>query len=154
MVGHAGAVLLRRCADWTGLTGTLGKALPCGLGSGWCERGRLVVMLAVAVVLGATSLLDAEALLTHQVGLFGAPASDSTMRRALAAMDEKVLAKVAKARARVRRQVWSRITLRPGGFPWLSVAGKVLTGWIVIDIGAMIITSASKKQGAAATARS
>jgi hypothetical protein len=151
MVGHAGAALLRRCADRTGLTGALGKVLPRGSGSGWRERGQVVVMLAVAIVLGATSLLDAEALLTHQAGLFGTPASDSTMHRALAAMDEKVLAKVAKARAKVRRYVWSQAALRPGGFPWLSVAGKVLTGWIVIDIDATIITSASKKQGAAAT---
>ncbi|MFG2638874.1 transposase [Streptomyces sp. NPDC048362] len=73
------------------------------------------------------------------------------MRRALAAVDEKVLAKVAKVRAKVHRQVWSQIALRPGGFPWLSVAGKILTGWIVVDIDVTIITSASKKQGAAAT---
>jgi Transposase DDE domain group 1 len=149
MVGHAGAALLRRCADRTGLTGALGKALPHGSGSGWRERGQVVVMLAVAIVLGATSLLDAEALLAHQAALFETAASDSTMRRALAAVDEKVLAKVAKVRAKVRRHVWSQIALRPGGFPWLSVAGKVLTGWTVVDIDATVITSASKKQGAA-----
>jgi len=151
VVGHAGAALLRRCADRTGLTGELGRALPIGGGSGWRERGQVVVMLAVAIVLGATSLLDAEALLAHQAGLFGAAASDSTMGRALAEMDDKVLVKVAKARAQVRRRVWEQIAARPGGFPWLSVAGKVLTGWIVIDIDATIITAASKKQGAAAT---
>ena len=151
MVGHAGAALLRRCADRTGLTGALGKVLPRGSGAGWRERGQLVVMLAVAIVLGAKSLLDAEALLAHQAALFGAPASDSTMRRALAAIDDKVLVGVAKARARVRRHVWTQVALRPGGFPWLSLAGKRLTGWIIIDIDATIITSASKKAGAAAT---
>ncbi|MFF3159868.1 IS1380 family transposase [Streptomyces sp. NPDC057910] len=151
MVGHAGATLLRRCADRTGLTSALGRVLPYVSGSGWRERGQLVVMPAVAVVLGATSVLDAEALLAHQAGLFGVPASDSTMSRALAAIDDKVLMKIARARAGVRRQVWEQIAARPGGFPWLTVAGKVLTGWIVIDIDATIITSASKKQGAAAT---
>ena len=69
----------------------------------------------------------------------------------LAGLDEMVLAKIAAARARVRRQVWSRLHLRPGGFPWLTVAGKRLTGWIVIDMDATVITSASKKSGAAVT---
>lgn len=51
----------------------------------------------------------------------------------------------------MRRHVWSLLHLRPGGFPWLTVAGKRLTGWIIIDIDATIITSASKKAGAAVT---
>jgi hypothetical protein len=111
----------------------------------------VLVGLAVAIVLGTTNLSDAEALLAHQVALFGAPASDSTMRRALVALDVTVLAKVAAVRAKIRRHVWHLLALRPGGFPWLSVAGKRLTGWIVVDIDATIITSGSKKEGAAAT---
>lgn len=47
--------------------------------------------------------------------------------------------------------MWGLLHLRPGGFPWLTVAGKRLTGWIVIDLDATIITSASKKTGAAVT---
>ena len=47
--------------------------------------------------------------------------------------------------------MWSLLHLRPGGFPWLVVAGKRLTGWIVIDLDATVITSASKKTGAAVT---
>ncbi|SED88211.1 Transposase DDE domain group 1 [Streptomyces sp. 2112.3] len=61
------------------------------------------------------------------------------------------LAKIAKARAGVRGHVWGLLRLRPGGFPWLTVAGKRLTGWIVIDLDATVITSASKKAGAAVT---
>ncbi|MBS2967108.1 hypothetical protein KGA66_29010, partial [Actinocrinis puniceicyclus] len=34
---------------------------------------------------------------------------------------------------------------------WLVVAGKLLTGWVVIDLDATIIESSSKKQGAAGT---
>ncbi|MFI6492303.1 transposase [Streptomyces sp. NPDC050564] len=78
-------------------------------------------------------------------------ASDSTARRTLTALDEAALVKIAKARARVRRHVWSLLRLRPGGFPWLVVAGKRLCGWIVIDLDATIITAASKKAGAAVT---
>ncbi len=59
--------------------------------------------------------------------------------------------KIAKARARARRHVWSLLRVWPGGLPWLTVAGRRLTGWIVIDLDATIITSASKKAGAAVT---
>jgi hypothetical protein len=151
LIGHAGAVLLRRCADRVGLTGALGKVLPCGGGNGWRDRAQLVVQLAVALALGATNVLEAEQLHLHHRPLFGRGASDSTVRRALAALDEEALGKIAKARRQVRRHVWSLLHLRPGGFPWLSVAGKRLRGWIVIDIDATIITSASKKAGAAVT---
>ncbi|MFD3498485.1 transposase [Streptomyces sp. NPDC058678] len=58
---------------------------------------------------------------------------------------------IAKVRARVRRHMWSLLHLRPGGFPWLVVAGKRLTRWIVIDLDATIITAASEKTGAAVT---
>ena len=34
LIEHAGAVLLRRCADRTGLTAVLNKALPKGKGPG------------------------------------------------------------------------------------------------------------------------
>jgi hypothetical protein len=151
LVGHAGAVLLRRCADRTGLTQALAKVLPSSTAAGWRDRAGVLVQLAVAIVLGAANLSEAEQLQFHHRPLFGAAASDSTARRTLAALDESALAKIAKVRAKVRRQVWSLLHLRPGGFPWLMVAGKRLTGWIVIDLDATVITSASKKAGAAVT---
>jgi hypothetical protein len=124
LVGHAGAVLLRRCADRTGLTGALAKVLPSSTAAGWRDRAGVLVHLAIAVVLGAANLSEAEQLQLHHRPLFGLAASDSTARRTLAALDEAALAKIAKVRARVRRQVWSLLRLRPGGFPWLTVAGK------------------------------
>jgi len=36
------------------------------------------------------------------------------------------------------------------GFPWLQIAGKLLAGWLVIDLDAMLIT-AHRQGGAAAT---
>lgn len=151
LIGHAGAVLLRRCADRTGLTGALAKVVPSSVMAGWRDRAGVLVHLAVAIVLGAANLSEAEQLQLHHRPLFGPAASDSTARRTLAALDEATLAKIAKVRARVRRHVWSLLHLRPGGFPWLVVAGQRLTGWIVIDLDATIITSASKKAGAAVT---
>ena len=47
--------------------------------------------------------------------------------------------------------VWALLKLRPCGFPWLVVVGKRLTGWIVIDIDAPLITAHSEKAGAAVT---
>ncbi|MFC8014798.1 hypothetical protein ACFUR9_31730, partial [Streptomyces cinereoruber] len=98
LVGHAGAVLLRRLADRTGLTVALAVVLPAGRGTGWRDRAAVVVQLAVAIVLGAVNLSDAEQLQAHHRGLFGPAVSDSTTRRTLQAMDAEVLAKIARVR--------------------------------------------------------
>jgi hypothetical protein len=134
LVGHAGAVLLRACADRSGLTGALSAVMPSSDANGWWDRGITLVQTAVAFVLGAVNLSDVERLWLLQGAVFGAPASDSTIHRTLQQFEDHLLAKVARARARVRRHVWGLLHLRPGGFPWLVVAGKRLTGWIVIDI--------------------
>jgi hypothetical protein len=148
LVGHAGAVVLRQCADQTGLTSAFCGALRRrGFVPGW-DRGVVRVHLAAAIVLGATSLSDI-AVLAHHAAVLGDPPSDSTVRRALAEIDHESAAKLARARAKVRAHVWALIGARPGGFPWLQVAGKILTGWIVIDLDATIIESTSAKQGAA-----
>ncbi|WP_406075322.1 transposase [Micromonospora sp. NBC_01638] len=150
LVGHAGAVLLRRCADRAGLTGALNTILPRGRGPGWWDRGTVLICLATAIVLGATSMSDIG-LLAHQAPVFADPPSEATVRRALAGLDPVSLGRIAKARARVRARVWDLLARRPDGFPWLMVAGKVLTGWVVIDLDATLITAHSPKQGAAAT---
>ena len=150
LVGHAGALLLRRCADRTGLTRALSMVVPKGNGPGWWDRGTVLVSLAGSIVLGARNMSDIN-LLAHQAGVFGDPPSDSTIRRTLAALDETTLKQVAKARGKVRRRVWDLLAQRPGGFPWLRVAGKLLSGWIVIDLDATLIDANSPKQGAAAT---
>lgn len=150
LVGHAGAVLLRRCADQVGLTTALAAAFPAGRTPTWWDRGLVLVSVAVGIALGGTCMSDVEALLAHQMPVFGAPPSDSTVRRGLD-LDQDVLARIAKVRAKVRAHVWDLLTQRPGGFPWVTVAGKVLTGWIVIDADATLITAHSPKQGAAST---
>jgi hypothetical protein len=132
------------------LARALSTVAPKGKGPGWWDRGSVLVSLAISIVLGATSMSDIN-LLAHQVGVFGVPPSDSTVRRTLDGLDEAGLKRIAKARARVRRRVWDLIARRPGGFPWLCVAGKLLSGWVVIDLDATLITAHSDKQGAAAT---
>jgi hypothetical protein len=150
LVGHAGAVLLRKCADKAGLTSGLNAVIPRGEGPGWWDRGTVLTSLAVAIGLGATSMSDIG-LLAHQAPVFGDPPSDCTVRRCLTGLDTVTTGKIAKVRAKVRRRVWELIAGRAGGFPWLLVAGKLLHGWIVIDLDATLITSHSDKQGAAVT---
>src|SRR5690606_12006346 len=59
------------------------------------------------------------------------------------------LKKIANARARVRRHVWSRL---PDGVPASRVAGTDLTDdLIVLDIDATIVVSHSEKENAAPT---
>jgi hypothetical protein len=150
LVGHAGAVLLRKAADGCGLTEGLGSALARrGFLPGW-NRGVVWIQLAVVIALGGRFLADIE-LLGHHAKVFGVPPSDSTVRRALEMADDRTLRKVAKARAAARRRVWEHLEARPDAFPWLSVAGKTMTGVVVIDIDATIIIAHSEKAGAAPT---
>lgn len=150
-VGQAGVVLLHRVADRSGLTVALARIFPAGGSATWRDRAHVVICLAGAIVLGATNLLEAEQLQAQHTAVLGAPASDSTGHRVLREWNGNTRLRIARARAKARRHVWSLLHLRPGGFPWLTVAGKRLTGWIVIDMDATIILSSSKKQGATAT---
>jgi hypothetical protein len=150
LVGHAGAVLLRKLADRAGLTGALGSALARTGKFPLVDRGVALVSMAVAIALGATSMNDIT-LLAHQEQVFGAAPSDTTVRRTLELADPRTLDKIARVRAKVRAHVWSLIAARSAGFPWLSVAGKLLAGWLVIDLDGTLITAHSDKEGAAPT---
>src|SRR5260370_22530343 len=150
LVGHAGAVLLRKLADRAGLTAALGVALARKGKFPLVDRGVALVSMAVAIALGATSMTDI-AVLAHHAPVLGPEPSDTTVRRTLELADPATLDKVARVRARVRAHVWSLIAARPAGFPWLAIAGKVLAGWLVIDPDGTLITARSDKEGAAPT---
>ncbi len=117
LVGHAGAVLLRKVADRVGLTGGLAEVLPAGAGHSWRERAHVVVQHAVAIVLEAANLTEAEQLQAHHRRLFGPPVSDSTTRRTLMDLDGEVMAALSRARAKVRRHVWSLLARALGQGP-------------------------------------
>jgi hypothetical protein len=150
LVGHAGAVLLRKLADQAGLTAALGSALARKGKFPLVDRGVALVSMAVAIALGATSMNDIT-LLAHHAPVLGREPSDTTVRRTLELADLRTLDKIARVRARIRAHVWSLIAATPAGFPWLAIAGKVLAGWLVIDLDATLITARSDKQGAAPT---
>ena len=150
LIGHAGAVLLRKLADQCGLTALLGPALARAGKSPLLDRGVALVSMAVAIALGATSMRDI-AVLGHLERVLGAAPSDTTVRRTLELADPRTLDRIARARAKVRAHVWQLIEGTAAGFPWLAIAGKVLAGWLVIDLDATLITAHSDKEGAAPT---
>jgi Transposase DDE domain group 1 len=151
LIGHAGAVLLRKAADQAGLTAGLSSAFRQKKTSPLLDRGVALVSMAAAIALGATSMSDI-AVLGHLAPVLGAAPSGPTVRRALAlAGGTAMLERAAKARARARAHVWELISGTPEGFPWLTVAGKTLAGWLVIDMDATLVTARSDKQGAAPT---
>ncbi|MGO9082032.1 MAG: IS1380 family transposase [Streptosporangiaceae bacterium] len=149
LVGHAGAILLRKAADQAGLTAGLATALKRAGKSPLFDRGAALVSMAVAIALGATSMSDI-AVLAHLAPVLGAAPSGPTIRRALdLAGGTAMLERAAKARAKARAHVWNLIEATPAGFPWLVIAGKTLTGWVVIDMDGTLVTAHSDKEGAA-----
>jgi len=151
LVGHVGAVLLRKAADQAGLTAVLSAALRKAGTSPVLDRGIVLVSMAAAIALGATSMSDI-AVLAHLAPVLGAAPSGPTARRALdLAGAAAMLDRIARARARARAHVWTLIEGTAAGFPWLAIAGKTLTGWVVIDMDATLVTARSDKEGAAPT---
>jgi len=151
LVGHAGAILLRKAADQAGLTGWLSAALRKAGTSPVLDRGVVLVSMAAAIALGAASMSDI-AVLAHLAPVLGTAPSGPTVRRALdLAGGTAMLERIARARARARAHVWQLIQATPSGFPWLVIAGKTLAGWVVIDMDATLVTAYSDKEGAAPT---
>ena len=151
LVGHAGAILLRKAADQAGLTAALSTALRKKGTSPLLDRGIVLVSMAAAIALGATSMSDI-AVLAHLAPVLGAAPSGPTVRRALdLAGTPSVLDRIARARARARAHAWTLIEATPAGFPWLEIAGKTLAGWVIIDMDATLVTACSPKEGAAPT---
>jgi hypothetical protein len=151
LVGHAGAVLLRKAADQAGLTAWLSGTLRKAGQSPVLDRGVVLVLMAAGIALGATSMSDI-AVLAHLAPVLGDAPSGPTVRRALdLAGTPASLERIARARAKARAHVWQLIEGTAAGFPWLAIAGKTLTGWLVIDMDATLVTASSDKEGAAAT---
>ena len=136
VVAHVGARLLCELADGLGLSGGLSAALaPTKQRRRGHDRGRVLTDLAVATADGATAITDLR-VLGDQPDLFGEVASAATAWRALAAVDEQTLSRIATARARARAAAWAA-----GADP----------GFYVVDIDGVLIDVDSDKQHAAPT---
>jgi hypothetical protein len=146
VVSHTGTVITRMLADRTGLTGALSDALarPDVIH----DRGRVLTDLSLAIADGATSISDIR-VLGDQQRIFGPVASTSTTWRALGEIDDPAVKKIALARNRTRKTVWSLIEARHGTIPPIRTAYGDIDGMIGIRIDATLINSCSDKQCAA-----
>jgi DDE family transposase len=151
LIASAGAPLLRLLAEESGLRVGLSKTLSrSGFVPGH-DRGQVLIDVAVALGLGATSVTGAVDVLRQSQAVLHAVASSPTAWRALEELDAAALAKISAARAAHRRGIWAALAARPDGFPWVEVAGQTWQGWIVLDVDASLVESHSDKQGAAPT---
>jgi hypothetical protein len=75
LVGHAGAVLLRKNADKAGLTAALSAAVRKTGTSPLLDRGIVLVSMAAAIALGATSMSDIAGQLLRGFRILDPPAS-------------------------------------------------------------------------------
>ena len=150
VVSHAGSAVLRLLADRTGLTGALSGAVRRRGFSPVHDRGRVLVDAAVCIADGGRVLSDLAAL-RDQAELYGPVASDATLWRALEEIGDAQRARIATARARIRRHVWTLIAARHGRIPPSRVADVDLGKTVVIRLDATIQIAHSDKQGAAGT---
>ena len=149
LVGHAGGILLRKLADRSGLTAALDAALTQKGTFPQLSRGVVLVSTAIAITMGATAMADI-AVLGQLAPVLGPAPGSSTVRRTLNLATARTLTRIAQARARIRAHVWKQAE-DAGGFPWLEIAGKILTGWLFLDMDGTLITAYSDKEGAAPT---
>jgi hypothetical protein len=150
VVSHAGSAVLRLLADRSGLTAALSKALRRRGFSPVHDRGRVLVDTAVMIADGGRVLSDLASL-RDQAELFGPVASDPTLWRALEEIGPDQRARIATARARIRRHVWALIEARHGRIPPSRVAGADLGATIVIRLDATIQVAHSDKEQASGT---
>jgi len=146
-VAHAGSIGLRLLGDRTGLTDQLSKALARRSFVPVHDRGRVLVDVAVMIADGGEAIADID-VLRHQGGVLGAVASPPTVWRTLAEITPGRSRKIATARARVRRHVWSQF---PDGLPPSKVAGTDLGDTVVLDVDATIVVAHSEKENASPT---
>jgi len=150
VVSHAGSAVLRLLADRTGLTGALSRAVRRRGFSPVHDRGRVLVDAAVCIADGGRVLSDLAAL-RDQAELYGPVASDATLWRALEEIGDAQRARIATARAKIRRRVWTLIAARHGRIPPSRVADVDLGKTVVIRLDATIQIAHSDKQGATGT---
>jgi len=141
---------LRLLADRTGLTTELSKAMARRSFVPVHERGRVLTDVAVMLADGGEAIADID-VLRHQAGVLGPVASPPTVWRTLDEVTPGRLKKIATARARVRRHVWTQIIERHGSIPASKVAGTDLGETVVLDVDATIVIAHSEKEQASPT---
>ena len=101
-------------------------------------------------VLGGEAISDFQGM-RHLGPVTGPVASTSTVWRALSEVGDLQLARLNTAVTAFRRHWWALLAQRREGFPWLTVAGRELTGITVVDLDASVVFAASDKENAQPT---
>jgi hypothetical protein len=149
-VGFAGALPLRLLAERLGLRAALTAAMRRAGFAPVYDRGQLLIDLALALILGGETLSDFQGL-RHLAPVIGPVPSTATVWRALAEVGPLQLGRINAAVTAFRRHWWRLLADRSEGFPWLTVAGRELTGITVVDLDASIVPAASEKENAVPT---
>jgi hypothetical protein len=149
VASHTGLVLLRLLADRVGLTQALSAATARRGFWPVHDRGRVLTDVAVMIADGGEAIADID-VLRHQGEVLGPVAAPATVWRALDELDAATLRRVARARARVRRYVWSRLSSLPAS----GCGGGDLGPVVVLDVDSTIVLAHSDKHGAAPTYKS
>jgi Transposase DDE domain group 1 len=150
LVGFAGALPVRLLAERAGLRAGLSAAMTRRGFTPVYDRGQLLVDLAVTQILGGEAISDFQGL-RHLAPVIGPIPSTPTVWRAVAEVGELQLSRITAAVTAFRRHWWGLLATRAGGFPWLKVAGRELTGITVVDLDASIVFAASDKENAQPT---
>lgn len=142
LISSAGAALLLKSAQVSGLSGDLSRVLrPWRAPRSVHDPGKTVLDLAVTIALGGDCLAD-TAVVRAQPELFGAVASDPTISRLIDSLGEDceaVIAAIRAARAAARATVWGHRVPVP------------IAGPVVVDLDATLIGAHSEKEGATPT---
>lgn len=145
VVAHAGSVATRLLADRTGLRGQLSTAMARRGFVPVHDRGQVLTDVAVMLADGGEAIADID-VLRHQGSVLGPVASPPTVWRTLDEVTPVRVKKIAAARARVRRHVWSQLQ---AGVPASRAAGRDLGQVVVLDVDATIVVAHSEKEHAA-----
>jgi hypothetical protein len=146
VVAHAGSIAVRLLADRCGLTKELSKATARRSFVPVHDRGQVLVDVAVMRADGGEAIGDIN-VLRHQGQVLGPVASAPTVWRALDELTPAALKRIEVARARVRRHVWAQLPKLPPS----QVADTDLSGVVVLDVDATLVTAPSEKGQAAPT---
>ena len=144
-VALTGLLPLRLLAERAGLTAGVSAAMRRPGFDPDYDRGQVLVDLGLVLLAGGSAIGDFQGL-AHLGTLIGPVPSTPTVWRSLDEADALRVARIQQAVCRFRRLWWGILAARPGGFPWLKVADRELTGVTVIDLDASVVKVTSDRK--------
>lgn len=141
---------MRLLGETSGLRGLLSAAMARRGFDPMYDRGQVLLDLGLMLIDGGEAISDFQAF-RHLGPVIGAVPSTATVWRVLKETGDPQVVRMNAAVVSFRRYWWGLLSDRPGGFPWLRVAGRELRGVTVVDLDASIVFAASEKENAKPT---